>query len=283
MDRSMVICGEWDTRKRAEAYRQVLGSERVSTVAEPCKISDMHALIDIRGDMEDKRRIPTWQERGAFIIADDPPAATLEESQAIMACGGILLARPSYYDHRYELLRQQISDDQIEKLVAVRMIRLWPEDSWLSDGVTLDYGFDAFDALCSLLGGVKRIMAREQRLKRDKPDTLLAIVAGENDAIGYLELCTCHPQGYQSERIEVIGHKGILEYNSDVNRTLRVNTGQRVCMRDAFREPPLSRMVREYLNLVDDDRAVRAHAAATRRSLHLVYRALKSSRQNRPA
>lgn len=283
MHRSAVICGEPDLRRRIEAYSQILGGEQVSVAAEPRDISSMDTLIDIRGGIEDKRWIPTWQERGAFIVTDGPPAATLEESQAMIASGGILLARSSYYDHRYELLRRQAKDGQIGKLVALRLIRLWPEDSWLPDGVTLNYAFDAFDALCSLLGDVKRIMAREQRLKRDKPDTLFATLVGENDAIGYLELCACHPQGYQSERVEVIGRKGILEYNSDVNRTLRVNTGQRICVRDAFREPPLSRMVREYLNLVDDDGAVRAQAAATRKSLCLVYRALESSRQNRPA
>ena len=83
----------------------------------------------------------------------------------MMASGCVLLARPSWYHRRYALLRQQLEAGQIGELVAVRLIRLMPEDSWLPDGVTLNYGFDAFDAVCSLLGDVKRVMAREQCLK----------------------------------------------------------------------------------------------------------------------
>jgi predicted dehydrogenase len=200
-----------------------------------------------------------------------------------MASGSVLLARPSRYNQRYELLRQQLKDGQIGKLVAVRIIRLWPEDCWLPDGVALNYAFDALDALCSLLGGVKRIMAYEQRLKRSKPDTLFAIAVGENAAIGYLELCTCYPQGYQSERIEVVGREGMLEYNSDVNQTLRLNAEQHTVTRDTFREAPLTRMIADYTRVIDNPRAIKAHIASTDEPLRLLYRALASNNQNQPA
>jgi predicted dehydrogenase len=283
LNRPTFICGKPNLAQRAEAYRQILGDDRVNVASDPGQISGANILVDIRGSMAQKQRISCWQKGGAFVIADGPPAATLEQSQAMMASGNVLLARPSYYDHRYELLRQQLANGQIGKLVAVRIMRLLPEDSWLPDGVTLNYAFDALDALCSLLGSVKRIMAREQRLKGKKPDSLFAILVGENDALGYLELCTCYPQGYRSERIEVVGSDGILEYNSDVNRTLRLNTGQHTWLRDAFLESPLTKMIQAYIRIADDEQAVKAHIAATREPLHLIYRALISSRQNRPA
>ena len=282
MERPTFILGEPDLEHRAETYRHFLSDEQVYVATKPSQVQGTHILVDVRGNMEYKRAIPSWQSGGAVVIADGPPAATLEQSQAIMASGCVLLARPSYYDHRYELLRQQLRDGQIGKLVAVRIIRLLPEDCWLPDGVTLNYAFDALDAMCSLLGEVKRIMACEQRLKRSKPDTLFAIVVGENAAIGYLELCACYPHGYQSERIEVVGREGILEYNSDVNRTLRLNTDERTIVRDTFQDAPLTRMIADYIRIMDDRQAIQAHIASTDEPLQLLYRALASNSQNQP-
>ena len=282
MRRATFIGGTAHLQARVGAYHQALGSEQVSIVAEPDQVSGHEAFIDVQGSLEDKRWIPAWQRDGAFIVTDGPPAATFEASQQVMASGRVVLARPSYCDPRYELLRQQVSHGQVGRVVAARLIRLLAEDSWCPDGVTLNYAFDALDVLCSLLGGIKRIMAREQCLKRDKPDTLWATLVGESDAIGYLELCTCYPQGYESERFEVTGREGILEYNSDVHRTLRLHTPQYAGVRDAFHDPPLGRMVRAYLGLADDEDAVRSQAVATAEPLRLVFRALESSRSNQP-
>jgi predicted dehydrogenase len=288
LDRPTFVLGEPDLERRAEAYRQILGEKQVHVAIKPGQVAGGPILVDVRGSMEHKQAIPSWQNGGAVVITDSPPAATLEQSQAMMASGGVLLARPSRYDHRYELLRQQLKDGQVGKLVAVRIIRLLPEDCWLPDGVTLNYAFDALDAMWSLLGGVKRIMAREQRLKRSKPDTLFAIVVGENAAIGYLELCACYPQGYRSERIEVVGREGILEYNSDVNRTLRLNTGSpalgaQTVMRDTFQDAPLTRMIADYIGVMGDPQAIQAHIASTGEPLRLLFRALASNNQNQPA
>lgn len=283
MDRPIYVLGEPDLEHRAKAYRQILGEGQVQMAIQPGQVTGGHVLIDVRGSMEHKRAIPSWWNSGAVVIADGPPAATLERSQAIMASGGVLLARPSRYDHRYELLRQQLRDGQIGKLVAVRIIRLLPEDCWMPDGVTLNYAFDALDVMCSLLGGVKRIMAREQRLKRSQPDTLFAILVGENAAIGYLELCACYPRGYESERIEVIGREGMLEYNSDVNRTLRLSAGQQTTMRDTFRDAPLTRMIADYIRVLGDAQAMEAHITSTGEPLRLLYRALASNSENQPA
>ena len=282
MDRPTFVLGKPDLECRAKAYRQILGKEQVRVAIEPGQVAGGQILVDVRGSMEHKQAIPSWQKGGAVVISDGPPAATLEQSQAMMASGGILLARPSHYNQRYELLRKQLRNGQIGKLVAVRIIRLEPEDCWLPDGVTLNYAFDALDALCSLLGGVKRIMAREQRLKRSKTDTLFAIAVGENAAIGYLELCTCYPQGYRSERIEVVGREGILEYNSDVNRTLRLNTKRHTVTRDTFQDTPLTRMIADYVRMIGDQQAIQAHVASTDKPLRLLYRALASNNQNQP-
>jgi predicted dehydrogenase len=288
LDRPTFVLGEPDLEYRAEAYRQILGEKQVHVAIEPGQVTGGHIRVDTRGSMEHKQAIPSWQNGGAVVITDGPPAATLEQSQTMMASGGVLLARPSLYDHRYKLLRQQLKDGQIGKLVAVRIIRLLPEDCWLPDGVTLNYAFDALDAMWSLLGGVQRIMAREQRLKRSNPDTLFAIVVGKNAAIGYLELCACYPQGYCSERIEVVGREGILEYNSDVNRTLRLNTsspapGAQTIIRDTFRDAPLARMIADYIRMMSDQQAIKAHIASTGEPLRLLYRALASNNQNQPA
>ena len=283
MERPAFVLGGPDLEHRARVYRHFLGDERVHVATKPSQVLGADIMIDVRESIEHKQAIPAWQDRGAVVITDGPPAATLEESQAIMASGSVLLARPSHYHHRYELLRQQFRDGQIGKLVAVRIIRLEPEDCWLPDGITLNYGFDAFDALCSLLGSVKRIMAYEQCLKRSKPDTLFAIAVGENAAIGYLELCACYPRGYRSERIEVVGREGMLEYNSDVNQTLRLNTGQHTVMRDTFREAPLTRMIAEYTRMISDPQAIQAHIASTREPLRLLYRVLESKTKNCPA
>jgi predicted dehydrogenase len=233
--------------------------------------------------MEEKQSISTWQEQGGLVIADGPPAPTLRESETILAAGGILLARPSYYDHRHKILRQQLRKGHIGKLVALRLVRSHPADSCLPDGVTLNYAFDALDILSSLLGDVRRIMALEQRLRRQKPDMLFATLIGKDDAIGYLELSVCFPQSHLSERVEIIGRKGVLQYDSDVNRTVRVTTKQRVRVRDAFQDPPSVRMLREYMKAGNDDGATKAQVAATRTPLRLVFRALESSRHRRPA
>ncbi len=261
----------------------MLGSDPISLSAQTGQIPGRDTFLDVQGSLEDKRGIPMWQKAGACIVADGPPAATFEASQDIMAGGKVMLARPSYYDPRYSLFRQQVRDGQVGRVVAVRLIRLLPEDSWCPDGVTFNYAFDAFDILSSLLGVIKRVMAREQRLKRDKPDTLWATLVGENDALGYLELCACYPQGYYSERCEVVGREGILEYNSDVHRTLHLHTPQSAELRDAFHDPPLRKMTRENLALMDDETAVRSRAVTVAGPLQLVFRALESSRTNQPS
>jgi predicted dehydrogenase len=283
LERPTTVLGGPDLERRAETYRHFLGDKQVTVAAEPSQVSGDQLLVDVRGSIAYKRAIPAWQSSGAVVVTNGPPATTLEQSQAIMASGQVILARPSYYNHRYELLRRQLQDGQIGELVAVRLIRLWPEDCWLPDGVTLDYAFDALDAMCSFLGGVKRIMAREQRLKHSQPDTLFAIAVGDNGAIGYLELCACYPRGYESERIEVIGRDGMLEYNSDIDRTLRLNTDERTVVRDTFREAPLTKMIGDYIGMVGDAQAIESHVAATDEPLRLLYRALNSNNQNLPA
>jgi predicted dehydrogenase len=125
-------------------------------------------------------------------------------------------------------------------------------------------------------------MACEQRLKRSKPDTLFAIAVGENAAIGYLELCACYPRGYHSERIEVVGREGMIEYNSDVNRTLRLNTDQQAILRDTFQNTPLTRMIADYTRIIGDQQEIKAHIASIEKPLRLLYRAINSKKHNKP-
>jgi len=181
------------------------------------------------------------------------------------------------------VLRKQLQDGQIGRLVAVRLVRAWPDDSWLSSGVVSDYAPDALEAVASLMGDLVRIMAREQRLARAVPDTLFAVLVGQNQAIGYLELSNAHPAGYFTERIEVVGDQGMLEYNADVNRTLKVVQPGRSMLRDAFQEPPLLRMVRAHVHCANHPEAMSTEISAGLACLDLVERVQQSAQTNRPA
>ena len=281
---SVMICGSPDLERRVEAYASILGRDRVQISDTPGDVNGQNVIIDIRGQAEDKRRINDWQERGALVISDALPAPTVEASRELMTTGRVLVGQWSRYDPRFQLIQQQLENGDIGPLVAVRWVSLWPEDCWLPEGVVENYAYSALDALGTLMGTPKRIMARQLSLKRDVPDTLFAvIVAEETDAIGYLEISCCQPSGSTAEQIEVVGRSGILEYDSKVNRTLRHTGPHGSDLRDAFWEPPLAKMLRHYMTLPEQEEQLSLTMQQMQDALALVERTLESCQTNLPA
>jgi predicted dehydrogenase len=280
---SAILVGQDHLQERMQAYRQVLGEQNVTVVDAPEQVPATPSLIDLWGTAEQRSSIAHWCKHGAFVIAAGLPAPTVAESRALLAGGQVLLARPSRYDPRFVLLRRQLQEGQVGRLVAARLVRAWPDDGWLPAGVVPDYAPDALEAMASLMGSLVRIMAREQQLARTVPDTLFAVLVGQNEAIGYLELSNAYPAGYSTERIEVVGDQGMIEYNADVNRTLRVAVPGHSWLRDAFQEPPLLRMVRAYVHCANHPETMSAEIAAGLACLDLVERVQQSARANRPA
>ncbi len=275
MDKPVIICGGPDIKTRMWAYSQLVGHRQVSVASYIGDFSE--AIVDVRGGLASKRMIPIWQRNGCTVISDGPPARTLDQSQELLSQGNLLLTLPSLYDPRYQLILQQIAEGAIGNLITVRLIRLLPLQSPLWDSITLTYGLDLLAVLQALGGPVARIMVREQALRRRRPDTLFAVGRFERGAIFYLELSAAYPDGYQSERIEVVGTGGIMEYNSDLNRTLRLTTAAGSVLHDALHEPPLLRMLRDYLRCVDDAQAMEEQRGRAQAALELLFRALDSA------
>ncbi|MEA3344897.1 MAG: hypothetical protein U9Q78_01395 [Chloroflexota bacterium] len=278
MDRSVVICGGPDLEARMRAYVQLVGRRRVSISSSIRRFSG--AIVDIRGGLASKRLIPAWQQHGCAVISDAPLARTLDRSQALLNQGDMLLTLPSLYDPRYQLILQKSAEGAIGKLITIRLIRLLPIQSPLWDSIALTYGLDPLAALQVLGGPVTRIMAWEQALKRRRPDTLFATGRFEGGGIFYLELSAAYPRDYQFERIEVVGTEGVLEYDSNRNRTLRVITAAGSTLHSAIYEPALLRMLRDYLRHVDDASAMEKHRERARAALELLFRAVNSAQSH---
>jgi len=275
MDRRVIICGGPDIEVRTRAYLELVGRRRVSVASRIGEFSE--AIVDVRGGLASKRLIPAWQQHGCTVISDGPLARTLAQSQELLDRGDLLLTLPSLYDQRYQLILQQTAGGAIGDLVTVCLIRLLPMQSPLWDSIALTYGLDPLAMLQALGGPVERIMVQEQALRRRRPDTLFAVGRFKGGAIFYLELSAAYPHGYQSERIEVVGTEGILEYDSHLNRSLRVTTAAGSMLHDALYEPPLFRMLRDYLRCMDDASAMEEHRERAQAALELLFRAIVSS------
>ena len=281
---SVMICGSPDLEQRVEAYAGILGRDRVQVSDSPDDINGQNVIIDIRGQTEDKRRIKEWQERGALVISDALPAPTIEASRELITTGRVLVGQGSRYDPRFQLIQKQLENGEVGPLVAVRWVSLWPDDCWLPEGVVENYAYSALDALSALMGKPKRIMARQQCLKREVPDTLFAVIVAEDtEAIGYLEISCCQPSHSPAEQIEVVGRSGILEYNSNVNRTLRHTGPHGSELRDAFWEPPLAKMLRHYMTLAEQEEQLSRTLRQMQDALALVQRTLESCQTSLPA
>lgn len=257
------------------AYLQLVGRRRVSVASHIDQFSE--AIVDVRGGLASKRLIPAWQQHGCTVISDSPLARTLAQSQELLNRGNLLLTIPSLYDHRYRLTLQQTAKGAIGDLITVRLIRLLPLQSPLWDSIALSYGLDPLAALQALGGPVERIMVQEQALRRGRSDTLFAVGRFEGGAIFYLELSAAYPSGYRYEGIEVVGTEGILEYDSNLNRTLRVTTAAGSALHSALYEPALFRMLRDYLRCVDDASAMKEHRERVQAALALLFRAMDSA------
>lgn len=283
MPDQVIVCGSTEQQIRFEAYSELLGSEHVSVSSAEDVRAKESLIVDVRGTMKEKAHIGDWIKSGAFVITDTPAASSVHTSQEYVSSGHLLVAQPSRYDPRHRLLQAQLNGGQIGDLVAVRWISLWPDDCWLPEGVTENYAFNVLDSAVALTGVPKRIMARLLRLKRDVPDTLfVTMVAEDTGAIAYLEISCCQPPGRRVERIEVVGRAGMLEYDSDANRTLRLITGHGPVLRDAFWEPPLLTMLSHYIAALDDQSKLAATVDEMSKALSVLERTAESVRTNVP-
>ncbi len=275
MDRPVIICGGPDIEARTRAYLQLVGRRRVSVASQIGEFSE--AIVDVRGGLASKRLIPAWQQHGCTVISDSPLARTLAQSQELIERGNLLLTLPSLYDHRYQLVLQQTAQGAIGDLITVRLIRLLPMQSPLWNSITFTYVLDPLAVLQALGGPVERIMVQERALRRGRPDTLFAVGRFKGGAIFYLELSAAYPSRYQSERIEVVGAEGILEYDSDRNRSLRLLTTAGGALHDPLYEPPLFRMLRDYLRCMNDASAMEEHCERAQAALELLFRTIVSA------
>jgi len=273
VERQVIICGGPDIEARTRAYLQLVGRHRVSVASRIGEFSN--AIVDIRGGVASKRLIPIWQRNGCTVISDGPLSRSLAESQDLLARGNLFLTLPSLYDPRYQLILRQVAESIIGDPITIRIIRLLPSQSPLWDSITFTYGLDPLAVLQALGGPVARIMVQEHALRRGRPDTLFATGRYKGGAIFYLEMSTAYPRGYQSERIEVVGTRGILEYDSDLNRPLRATTG--VQLHSVLYEPPLLRMLRDYLHRIGNVSAMVEHREQAQAAVELLFRALDSA------
>ena len=280
MDKPVIICGGPDIEARTRTYLQLVGRRQVSVASQISEFSE--AIVDVRGGLASKRLIPSWQQRECTVISNGPPARTLAQSQDLLNRGNLLLTLPSLYDHRYQLLQKQVAEGAIGDVITIRLIRLLSMQSPLWDSIVLTYGLDPLATLQALGGSVGRIMAREQNLRRRRSDTLFAVGRFESGAIFYLELSAICPYGYHSERIEVVGTRGLMEYNSDLNHSLRLTTAEGSTLHNALYEPPLFRMLREYLRCVDDPSMMDEHRDRAQTALELLFRVIDSAQAHEP-
>lgn len=275
MDRQVVICGGPDIEARTRAYLQLVGRRRVSVASRIAQFSD--AIVDVRGALSSKRLIPAWQQQRCTVISDGPLARSLAESHELLERGDLLLALPSLYDQRHQVVLEQAAKGAIGDLVTVRLVRLLPLQNPLWDSITLTYGLDPLALLQALGGPVERIMAQQQTLVRRRPDTLFAVGSFKGGAIFYLELSTAYPRGYRSERIEVVGTKGILEYDSDLDHALRLTTAAGTTRHRAQYEPSLHRMLRDCLRCMDDPVAMEEHRERAKVAVDFLFRTVDSA------
>lgn len=283
MPKKVIVCGSRNIEARLAAYVEILGFEHVSAL-EIAEVRPVEGhIVDICGTMDEKRFVADWISGGAFVITDALPDSDPETSKGLLSSKRLMLAQPSRYDPRHRVLRQQLRGGEIGELVAVRWVSLWPEDCWLEQGVTQNYGFNVLDSTLALMGTPERIMARQQQLKREVPDTLfVTLVAKEGGAIGYLEVSCCQPKGRRVERIEVVGRSGMLEYDSDVNRTLRLSADGGSALRDTFWTPPLRSMLADYLLAIEDQDRLANMVGEVGEAVSALERTIDSARTNRP-
>jgi len=275
VDRPVIICGGPDIEARTRAYLQLVGRRRVSVASRIGEFAQ--AIVDVRGGLASKRLIPAWQRRDCTVITNGPPARTLAQSEELLSQGNLLLTLPSLYDHRHQLLQRQVDEGAVGSVIAVRLLCLLPMQSPLWDTILLTYALDPLAALLALGGPVARIIVSERSLRRGRSDTLFAVGRFESGAIFHLEVSAAYPDGWHSERIEVVGTEGLMEYNSDVNCALRLTTAERSTLHDTFYEPPLLRMLREYLCCVEDASMMEKHRYQAQMGLELLFRAVDSA------
>jgi predicted dehydrogenase len=275
MDRQIIICGGPDIEARTRAYLQLVGRRRVSVASRIAQFSD--AIVDVRGALSSKRLIPAWQQHRCTVISDGPLARSLAESHALLDRGDLLLALPSLCDQRHQVILGQTAKGTIGDLVAVRLVRLLPLASPLWDSITLTYGLDPLALLQALGGPVERTMAQEQSLVRRRPDTLFAVGTFKGGAIFCLELSAAYPHNYRSERIEVVGTKGILEYDSDLDHALRLTTATGTTYHNAQYEPTVHRMLKDCLQRMDDPVAMKEHSERGKMAVDFLFRTMDSA------
>jgi hypothetical protein len=275
MDRQVVICGGPDIEARTRAYLQLVGRRRVSVAARIDQFSD--AIVDVRGALSSKRLISAWLQNRCSVISDGPLAPTLNESLDLLDRGDLLLALPSLYDLRHRVILEQAAQGVIGSLVTVRLVRLLPLASPLWDTIALTYGLDPLALLQALGGAVERVMALQQSLLRRRPDTLFAVGSFKGGAVFYLELSAVYPHNYRSERIEVVGTNGILEYDSDSDHALRLTTGAGTTRCEAEYEPAIHRMLSDCLVRMEDPAAMQEHRERGRLAVDFLFRTVDSA------
>lgn len=105
----------------------------------------------------------------------------------------------------------------------------WFLDSDLSGGILLDLAVHEFDWLLWTIGPAVSVTSRSVRRgdrKGDfKGDYALTTISFANGCVAHVESTWMDPSGFRAT-IEASGNKGMLEYDSRENPSLRTHTGQ---------------------------------------------------------
>ncbi|MGI6366875.1 MAG: Gfo/Idh/MocA family protein [Anaerolineae bacterium] len=276
----VVVYGHHDVDARVAAYSKVIDPQYVLTSG----LEDVNdtVLVDLQGhdDNSEAARVLAY---GAWVVTRGCPSTKATGGLCWQDYDRLIIAQPARYDPWQISMRNQISTGVLGDLVSMRWIVLTGEDSWLPRGVIEDHAYSKLDAMAAILGIPQRVMACTLQLKRNVPDTLIVtMVAPGSGAQGYLEICCCHPTGCDMEQIEVVGTKGMLEYHSDMNRTIRQSWDSKVVRKEAFWHPPLESMIAEYVSIVSAPVVRDTQLPSTSAAIDLVDRVVRSSATNQP-
>ena len=264
-NQSVLLVGADNLAERVEAYKRLLPTEAIAILKSESTSESRNTFLgvpvahewpqenggiaDIAGDVA-TRAVTARRalEHGRQAIIHPPFGDSHANAESILAAagGGVRVALPVHFTHKYETAAQSARSG-IGEIITVRAIRVFaPAQAWQQSL------FQLMESLVLLGGPLQRIYAKAASLKASNTDTVYCNGRYANRAIFYGEMSAAYPSQYRKELIEVTGREGMVEYDSNA-RSFWMASESGITLTEAYHRSPYEKMAAAYLQSWEAD------------------------------
>lgn len=257
-----------------------------------CVPTDHHAKVAIQ-----------CLEAGKPTLVEKPMARTLEDCDAMIAASrksgaGLMVGQVVRWFPEHRRAHNVIASGGIGDPASVRLRRggkapqgedMWFQDFSRSGGVLLDLAIHEFDWLLWTLGPAKTVMSRSVRQGETvagaefEGDYALTTITHANGCVSHVESTWLDPSGFRVT-LEAAGSKGVLEWDSRQNPTLRTHTGAGSRNENlmAASDDPYFRQLSAFLAAAKDGGPMPVSGEEGRAAMQVALAALESAQTGQP-